>query len=179
MRRLLLLAAAFALLAAPVSAQQLSLWADEGMTSCQVTTAAPYSLFHVFVVLEPGADGAFAVEYKLTTPAGHFSPGGSIIAPFVSAATIGVWYGAPGISAPFTSCQVETVWIINMAMMAPNTTPGYYTIGLNDSSNFCGVAICPGTRPLLDANVLNEFGFNADCVIGTEDASWGAIKSMF
>jgi hypothetical protein len=179
MKRVLLLAAAFALLAAPVSAQQLSLWADEGMTSCQVTTAAPYSPFHVFVYLEPGVDGAFAVEYKLTTPAGHFSPGGNVIAPFVSGATIGVWYGAPGISAPFTACQVGLVWVIDMNMMAPNTTPGYYAFELNDSSEFMGVAICPGTRPLLDATALNQFGFNADCVIGTEESSWGAIKSMF
>jgi hypothetical protein len=179
MKKVLLTIAVIALMAAPATAQKLSLWTDVNQSACDVTLAAPYSMFHVVVFLEPGVDGAFAVEYKLTTPVGHFSPGGNVIAPFVSGATIGVWYGAPGISAPFTSCQSELVWLIDLAMMSPNVDPGYYELGLNDSSNFMGVAICPGTRPLLDATAYNIFGFNTGCVIGTEDASWGAIKSMF
>ncbi|MDD3643584.1 MAG: hypothetical protein PHQ19_09005 [Candidatus Krumholzibacteria bacterium] len=179
MKKVLLTIAAIALLAAPATAQKFSLWTDATQSACDVTLAAPYTPFHVVVFLEPGIAGAFAVEYKLATPEGHFSPGGNVIAPFVSGATIGNWFGAPGISAPFTSCQTELVWIINLNMMAPNTTAGYYTMELNDNSLFMGVAICPGTRPLVDGTALNHFGFNTGCIIGTEESSWGAIKSMF
>jgi hypothetical protein len=159
---LLVLCAAL-LCAQPSEAQMFSLWSDENMTCCDVFPTGPYQPFHVFVFLDPGPDGAFAAEYKLETITGHFSPGGSVIAPFVSSATIGVWYGSPGISAPFTSCQTELVWIIDLVMMAPNVDPGYYTIELNESSNFCGVAICPGSRPLADAGVYNVFGYNTSC----------------
>jgi hypothetical protein len=178
MKKALLIALALFVVSVPASAQQLSLWSDEAMTSCSVTTAGPYTPFPIYVFLEPGPEGAFAVEYKLTTPAGHFSPAGNVINPVVSGATIGVWYGAPGISAPFTSCQVSLFWVIMLNMMAPNTTPGHYAFALNDDSNFMGVAICPDPRPLADAIAINEFGFNADCVVGTEESSWGAIKNM-
>ena len=106
MKKILLTIAAIALLAAPASANVLSIWADEAMSDCDVTTDGPYQAFNLYVFLEPGVDGAFAVEYKLTTPPGHFAtvqePN-----PVVSEATIGVWFGPPGISAPFTTCQTE------------------------------------------------------------------------
>jgi hypothetical protein len=178
MKKVLLTIAAIALFAVPASAQMLSLWADEGMTSCEVSVAGPYTPFQVYVFLEPGPDGAFAVEYKLTTPAGHFSPAGNVINPVVSGATIGVWYGAPGISAPFTSCQSDLFWVIMLNMMSPNVDPGYYMFEPNDDSNFMGVAICPDPRPLADATAYNYFGFNDGCVVGTEESSWGAIKNM-
>ncbi|MDD3643585.1 MAG: hypothetical protein PHQ19_09010, partial [Candidatus Krumholzibacteria bacterium] len=60
MRKVLLLAAAVAFLAAPASAQKLSLWTDTSMSNCQVSLAGPYTAFHVVVFLEPGIDGAFA-----------------------------------------------------------------------------------------------------------------------
>jgi hypothetical protein len=179
MKKVLLTIAVIALMAAPATAQKLSIWADADQQACDVMGVGAYSPFHVFVFLEPGPDGAFAVEYKLATPVGHFSPGGNVIAPFVSGATIGVWYGSPGISAPFTSCQSDLVWVVDLTMMSPNADLGYYTLELNESSSFMGVAICPGTRPLLDATAYNHFGFNTECVVGTEDASWGAIKSMY
>jgi hypothetical protein len=177
MKKVLLIIAAIALFAVPASAQVLSLWNDAGQTSCQVTTFGPYTPFNVYVFLEPGLEGAFAVEYKLAILPGHFSTG-QAINPIVSAATIGVWFGSPGISAPFTACQTELFWVVNLTMMAPNTEPGHYMLQLNESSNFMGVAICPGTRPLLDATAYNHFGFNDGCVVGTEESSWGAIKNL-
>jgi len=180
MKKVLLIIAAIALMAAPATAQKFSLWTDVNQSGCDVMGVGSYTPFHVVVFLEPGLDGAFAAEYKLTTPVGHFSPGGNIIAPFVSGATIGNWYGSPGISVPFVSCQSDLVWIVDLNMMAPvPPDPGYYVLELNESSNFLGVAICPGDRPLIDGTVYNHFGFNTECVVGTEDSSWGAIKSMF
>jgi len=108
---------------------------------------------------------------------GHFSSA-QAINPVVAGATIGVWFGSPGISAPFISCQVAPLWVINLTMMAPNTDPGHYTLMANESSGAMQVAICPDPRPLADAIALNQFGFNADCVVGTEESSWGAIKSL-
>ncbi len=179
MKKILLTIAAIALFAAPVSAASvLSLWADEGMSACEVYTAAPYQAFNVFVFLEPGMDGAFAVEYMLAAPAGHFAPS-MVINPVVSAATIGVWFGEPGISAPFTTCQSELFWVVNLNMMAPNVDPGFYTLELNVNSEFMGVATCEEPmRPMVSGSAYNHFGFNDGCVVGTEESSWGAIKSM-
>ncbi len=178
MKKALIIALAMFMISAPATAQQLSLWADEAMTNIDVMTGAAYQPFNVYVFLEPGVDGAFAVEYKLDILPGHFSSA-QVINPVVSAATLGVWFGSPGISAPFTSCQVSTFWVVNLTMMAPDTAPGYYVLALNDNSQFMGVATCEEPlRPMVDAIAHNEFGFNTGGVIGTEESSWGAIKSM-
>ena len=177
MKKAIIIALAMFVISAPAAAQQLSLWADDGMNDCAVWTTGPYQAFNVFVFLEPGPEGAFAVEYKLTAPLGHFATVPTPN-PIVSAATIGVWFGAPGISAPFVTCQVNPFWVVNLTMMAPDVVSAHYMLGLNDNSNFMGVAICPGDRPMVDGVALNHLGFNADCVIGTEETSWGAIKNM-
>jgi hypothetical protein len=155
----------------------LSIWADDAMTSCEVATQGPYQAFSLYVFLEPGADGAFAVEYKLAYPAGHIASV-TTPAPFVAAATIGSWLGSPGISAPFTACQTDMVWVVSFTLLSPDTNPGFYMIEPNETTGVLGVAICPGDRPIVDATVYNYFGFNDGCVVGTEESSWGAIKSM-
>ena len=164
------------LVAFPVHAQMFSLWGDEEMTMQGVYAPKPFWPFNVYVFLEPDEDGAFAAEYKLTVPAGHFSIA-ETPNPVVSAATIGVWYGPPGISAPFIRCQTELFWIVNLRMMSPDTVPGFYRLGLNDNSQFLGVAICEYPRPLLDGYIYNDFLFNPPHA--TEGSSWGTIKGMY
>ncbi len=176
MKKAIIIALAMLVLSAPAMAQQYSLWGDEAMTSCDVQSG-PYSPFTIYVFLDPGPQGAFAAEYKLTGPAGHFSTA-NVKAPFISAATIGVPFGAPGMAAPFLMCQSELIWIWQVTCMGPNTDPGLYMLSPNDDSGNLGIAICPGDRPLADATLLNYFGFNEACVVGTEESSWGAIKSM-
>lgn len=153
-------------LARPASAQSttpmFSLWADDEMTCCDVYPGGPYQPFNVYVFLHPGSDGAFAAEYKLTALPGHFSVA-NVKNTFVSPAALGLWLGAPGISVGFTSCQSTVVWIINLTMMAPNTTPGYYVLEQNDDTDFLGVAICPEPRPMVAGIVYNYLGYYAPC----------------
>ncbi len=103
--------------AVPAQGQVFSMWADESQTTSEFWTSTTYQLFTVYVFLDPGSDGAYGAEYKMTGPEGHFSTGSSS-APFISAALIGSPYGAPGISAGFTSCQDDTVWLFTVSYMA-------------------------------------------------------------
>lgn len=170
------------LLTAPAHSQELRLWADEDRTRCEVIISEPYTAFDVFVFLEPGVYGAFAVEYKLSVPPGHFSPA-QTPNPVVSAATIGAWCGSPGISAPFTSCQTERFWVCKMAMMSPDIEPGIYFLHPKEDTQFIGVAICPDPRPMVDAWVYGCFGYNDSCIYcgfnSNEETSWGAVKSIY
>ena len=144
--------------------QMYSLWGDEEMTTCAFHTTAPYQPFTIYVFLDPGADGAFAAEYKLQGPPGHFSTA-NVKAAFVSGATIGVPFGAPGMAAPFLSCQNALVWVWQVTCMGPDTNPDFYDLEPNDDSGNLGVAICPGSRPLVDAAVYNHFGYNDACLM--------------
>ena len=178
MSRFLIAAVLICAFAVPAQGQYFSMWADEGKTTSEFWTSSPYQAFTIYVFLDPGSDGAFGAEYKMTGPAGHFSTGNTA-APFISAAIIGSPYGAPGISAGFMSCQDETVWLFAVNCMASSTDPGFYKITENDNSSFCGIATCvEPERPLAEAKPYNNFCYNTtDNTI--EDSSWGAIKKQF
>ena len=178
MRRILTAAVLVCALAAPAQGQYFSLWADDGQSTSEFWTESPYQQFTVYVFLEPGSDGAFGAEYKMTVPAGHFS-NGTVTAPFISAAMIGTPYGAPGISAGFTDCQNDIVWLFAISCMASDTEPGIYRIVENDNSSFCGIATCEEPdRPLAEAVAMNSFCYNTtDDTIS--ESTWGAIKKQY
>jgi len=178
MSRFLIAVVLICAFAVPAQGQYFSLWADEGKTTSEFWTESSYQVFTVYVFLDPGTDGAFGAEYKMTGPTGHFSTG-TIAAPFISAAIIGSPYGAPGISAGFTSCQDDTAWLFAVSCMANSLDPGLYTIEANDNSSFCGIATCvEPDRPLAEAKIYNSFSYNTSDG-GSEDATWGAIKKQF
>jgi hypothetical protein len=177
MKKALLTIAAIALFAAPASAQVYSLWADAEMTSC----GAPMGgMFNVYVFCEPGPEGCFGGEYRFVDVPLHFNLS-TTPNPVLSAATIGAWYGGDGITYGTTACQAAPFWVCNMQMLDNDgvTTPVMYYLEANAASGIFGVTSCiePG-RPIFEATLYNHFGVHTDCVVGTEESSWGAIKSM-
>ncbi len=174
-----LIAAVIVLAAAlPAQGQQFSLWSDTGQSSSEFWAASPYQQFTIYVFLDPGSDGAKAVEYKLKVPYGHYLSE-SRQAPIVSDAVIGTPFGPPGVSAGLTSCLTGTAWIFAVTCMASNVDPGIYTLEPHDYSGFIGVATCiEPDRPLAEAKVYNNFRYNTT-EGGQEDASWGRIKRRY
>lgn len=178
MSRILIAAVIVCACAVPAQGQYFSLWADEGKTTSEFWTESPYQAFTIYVFLDPGTDGAFGAEYKMTGPTGHFATGNTA-APFISAAILGSPYGAPGVSVGFTSCQIGTVWLFAVSCMASSLDPGIYTIEANDVSSFRGIATCVEPyRPLAEAKSYNSFCYNTDEGIA-EDSTWGAIKMQY
>lgn len=176
------LCVALCLVSACANAQPhvLSLWGSEEMFACDVLHEEPNIPFDVYVFIDPGPDGVYAVEYKLEILPGHYSTQ-MTIAPIVSGATVGSWIGSPGISAPFNSCQTELTWIVNLTMVAPDIEPGFYTFGPNDHTGAVRVGTCADNRPFEPAEAYNVFGYNESCMWyhANETSSWGAIKSLF
>jgi hypothetical protein len=177
MKKILLTIAAIALFAAPASAQMLSLWTDEAMTACDFY-GAQYAQFPVYLMLEPGPEGAFAVEYAQYFPAGlilnvtNSSPAISVASPDPA---------NPGsTSVAFGTCQTETFWVYNWMLFAMDPTPGYITIEPHAGTGKLIIANCDeeAGRPERPCSVYNYFGWNDACVVGTKESSWGAIKNM-
>jgi hypothetical protein len=171
--------------AQPASAQMFSLWGDDIMCLGWVEAAAPFMPFHIFVFLDPGPGGAISCEFKLVTPPGHFATDVTP-APFIPDETIASWYGPPGVSVPFLSCQTETVWIVDLTMMASDITPAYYTLAPHDDSSFLGIATCATGYPPAAGTIYNYFGYNEDigylgpgCPNAVEASSWGAVKELY
>lgn len=175
MKKILLTIAAIALFAVPANAQMYSVWTDAGFTDCDYT-GPNYMPFPVYFVLEPGPTGAFAAEYKFNVPSNlltqetHPSP---VISVAEGTATNGY-----GISVGFLTCQSEAFVIYDFLFVPLGDTPGYLTVTNHDNTGKLIIAECPGDRAEIPATVYNNFGFNTSCVVGTEESSWGAIKSM-
>jgi hypothetical protein len=145
----------------PLAAQtpQFSLWADEERSSCLVD-AGDWEPYDFYLFLNPGPDGAFAAEYKIVGVEGHICIDSTPNA-FVSSGVLGTPYGPPGVSAPFMTCQTGTVWIYRYTVLAvPPTMSGYVMVDAHDDSGFCGIAICPGNRPLVEAVIYNYLDVN-------------------
>jgi hypothetical protein len=178
MSRMLIAAILICAFAMPANGQYFSLWADEGRTTSEYWTESPFQAFTIYVFLDPGTDGAYGAEYKLTGPSGHFATG-SRAAPFVTASILGNPYGAPGVSVGFSSCQSETVWLFSVDCMTASLDPGLYTIEENDVSSFRGIATCVEPyRPLVEAVAYNSFCYNTTDNT-SRDTSWGAIKKQY
>jgi len=142
--------------------QVFSLWADESMTTCGIY-ADQYETYTVYVFLDPGTDGAFAAEYQLMLPDSHVSIQDDPNS-FISGATIGNPTGPPGIAAPFISCQSSTVWLYRHTVFVwGDRSREWVTLGPNDDSQFCGIAICPDPRPIVDCAMYNYLGVNQGC----------------
>jgi hypothetical protein len=84
-----------------------------------------------------------------------------------------------GWSAVFANCQYGWIQIYRQRVYVDTSIEpsGVIQIVKTDDSQNLGLATCE----MMDApfTVLNHGGINVPCVIGTKDASWGAIKSLF
>ena len=180
MKKVLLTVAMVALLAGAASAQpKIGMWLEETMENCDFMAPAPFSQFSVWVWVEPSVNGAFCAEYKMVAPANVIVQ--SAVENPDAALSMGAAVGAPGISICFPTCQTGWFWTYQVPCYATDaTTPGYFTIEFHDDTGDYNTATCiEPDRPLESLVPLNQFGVNAPCVVGTEESSWGAIKSMF
>ncbi len=175
MKKFLLTIAVVALLSGSVSAQVFSVWGEEARQTCDYFTEAPYTNFEVWLFLDPGAEGAAAAEYMFTFPAGVISTQ-ETKSPNINL-NMGSSYNA-GNSVNFEACETGITWLYHWACLNTAVDPGYFTVVPHDQYGTLIITTCEEGYPIVDASVHNYFGFNASCQVGTEESSWGAIKSM-
>jgi len=172
----LILYAAWGLQAEAAEPGFLSLWGDEAMTSCEFHTQNPYVIFQLYVFIEPGSEGAYGAEYKLSGGNNHIAVE-TTISPVVGW-RLGDWLNGYGISAWFVTCQVEPFWIVMFDILPISVDPGYFMIVPHDDTGGLGMFDCISV-PEIYGEVYNQFGFNTGCLVGTKESSWGAVKSQF
>jgi len=180
MKKVLLLGITMLLVATVVNAgppyPYMGLYFDEGRSSYCATGPGGFTIY-VFVC--PSDNGAFASEFRMEVT-GNIWPGswennGSIV---------GLSMGdlATGLSLSYSSCQNDWHYVGTYSVMLMDaTTQGGATLLPHSGTGFLGTANCLPDYPKEDAVILTNAYFNTDpCPeVGTEDASWGAIKSLF
>ncbi len=129
--------------------------------------------------MEPGPTGVIAVEYQFVGPADQVALA-SIPIDDINLST-GTPYNAPGMTISLGSCYYDPFVLYTFTFMNTNSDPTYTAYMMVEPHGETAkliVAECPGDRIELPATLYNHLGLNTGCVVGTEESSWGAIKSM-
>jgi hypothetical protein len=86
-----------------------------------------------------------------------------------------------GTSVAFYTCQLDWVWTHQVACYLINTSPSVITI-IPDPTAVPPeylFARCDLGDSLFEPTIFSSLYLNQACVIATQNASWGAIKSLF
>ncbi len=172
-----LLALAILALATPVFAADayVALFSDIDHSVCSVNFAAPFVMFDCWIFMTSHL-GVQAAEYRIVVPT---TP--TVVAQIpVTNPEITVSLGDPiaGISVSFGTCQTGWVWSQRIPCYLMGAQAGYMMIEAKPGVGL-QIASCETGFPIYSATVLNHLALNNPCEIATEDASWGAIKSLF
>lgn len=191
MKKYLIVFFAVLLFSTAASAQThgyICLYVDAARTSnCTSGAASETEAFftNMYIFFLPRADGMFCAEFIVNYPAdpmviaGAVTPGAghSIVKGNLST----------GVSVCYLECQTDWVWGFSQMLVLRSMDKNMITIGPHPESNAILFANCVEPyRPIYDAVVFNNFylqyvdGVDPECGgTGTEEKSWGAIKTMF
>lgn len=175
MKKVLLALAILALATPAFSAPAyVGLFADANHMDCDVMLVGGFMPFDVWVWFFTPELGVQAAEYMATAPAGVI-PSVVTTNPLITASLGDMW---SGISVSFGACQNGWVWTQHAACYLTSASMMFLTIGPRPGVGL-QIASCELGFPIYPAVVLNNLALNQDCVVATENASWGAIKSLF
>jgi hypothetical protein len=155
----------------------IGLFFDTGHAVCRTDVTGDMSVYY-YVWAKPAELGMYAVEFKIVFPPIVYDMGSLTLNPGINL-TLGDI--TTGWSATFATCQLYGAWVQVYRQrvycdtgLAPD---GVIQITQTDDSQNLGLADCDMVGQYF--TVLNHAHINQDCLIGTKDASWGAIKSLF
>lgn len=171
-----LLAVMMLALATPAFAADayVGLFADANHSSCSVNIVGGFYPFEVWIWMTSHL-GVQAAEYKMTAPAGAVIVSTVTTNPDITASLGDV---AGGISVAFGACQNGWVWTQHVSCYLLSPAPMFVLIEARPGVGL-QIASCELGFPIYPATVLNHLALNQPCVVATENASWGAIKSLF
>ena len=121
--------------------------------------------------------GVTAVEFAINFPT-------SVIASTVTVSplvSVGLGTITAGTTVAFLTCQNDWVWTHQVACYDINTVPSVITI-IPDPTAIPPdylFARCDLGMTAFEPTIFSNLYLNQACVIATQSASWGAIKSLF
>lgn len=182
MKRVLTIAAALLVFAAPSFAQQKYGWtisssATDPNVNSGLTSPAPVSLF-LWLACAAGPDGMSAAEFNLSTPAGLLNFGFTTMNGFLNAG------GSSNLLLAVGGCPTGPV------------VAGSWTFFGTQAGDICIVPSGGGVRATVDCNtsvpgvwpieaVGYGYGTSGDscrealCIVSVEPSSWGSVKSLY
>lgn len=150
----------------------IGLFTDDYHSVCSQTVPAPFVGFELWVWVLPSDNGVKFVRTGLEIP-GWIINTGQIINPdhMISLGCM------DPICIMLASCYYDWVWLYRFSLIPTELNQGYVRI-INGEDGQIHYASCLEGNPEEDLTVFNQLGVNLDCVYGSTESSWGAIKSI-
>ncbi len=185
MKKALLLTVALLLVASVASAQESSPLGYIGLFTSEEHSEWCYagSMVTVWIMCLPGSLGQMAAEFMLSNPTNVF-PGGVTLNEDLITVSQGTLDG--GISIAYGTCvpYPNWHWIVSRMYMVMDGEPSMIEIVPHPDTGEISFANCEEDYPMEPCVKLTNLYVNYtieddECkAMGTESASWGAIKSM-
>jgi len=185
MKKALLIAAAILFVASALNANAyIGIWNDIGHQVCSVAATTPYSTFSGYLMAYPPEIGMKSVECSVQIPTTVYKIG-EVANPDINLTMIhanGLGYGG---TWNFATCHNDWTYVYQWTFLIYNVPPGpvpvvdVITIGPHYGAVpvAANMATCLVTK--IQPTLLTHLYINQPCEYAVEEASWGAIKSMF
>jgi hypothetical protein len=180
MKKALLIGVAMLLVASAVSAGPdtgyIGLFADAGHSVCSVMGAG-FTPFTMWIWCLDEQPGLTAVEFAVLFPPDVIAST-TTLNPLITV-SLGTLTG--GTSVAFGTCQNDYVWTHQVACYLIDLNPNVIRIIADPTALPPAylIATCDVGNPLIGPVIWSNLYLNQTCVIATQNASWGAIKSLF
>jgi hypothetical protein len=154
----------------------MGLFADEAYSICEVINPGGFFPFEMWIWCQaPDPIGMICAEFRICYPANVIQSTVTWNDPIIS---VSLGDLPSGLSVCFVSCQYGFLWICHQACYVTDTEPAFIEVCAHPDVGVYQFADCSEGYPTIPISLWNNLALNQPCVVGTEESSWGAIKSM-
>ncbi|MBN1884734.1 MAG: hypothetical protein JW876_04325 [Candidatus Krumholzibacteriota bacterium] len=178
MRKALLLAAAMMFITGAAVAGPwgyMALYTDANHTVCEAISPGGFYMAEMWIWCLPSDNGQMCAEFSIGYPADIIT---STVTPNLDIISVTLGDLLNGMSVCYNACQDDWNWPFHQTLYLTGMVPEFVTINPHPDTGAVSFANCLEGFPMEPAVILNHLAINQACEIGTEEASWGAIKGM-
>ena len=154
----------------------IDIFADPGLTSCNITTP-PAGVFSAYIAHTHVGDGATAVQFKLDTPPTMINVGE------IPSFQLTIGSTTTGVSISYSACKTGTFQILLVNYVPGGVTPPCSWISVVPDPSDPGIQFADCSSNTVYLPSAGQARVNPDgtcsCTVPVNETTWGGIKALY